>query len=122
MHPSRNQALFGQDDKRLKYSVDSFDPRIHFALNCGAKVIINQLYSFKINLIQNLKGCPPIAFYTAENLVRGLNLATVNFVTSETKINFELKTVESSRLFLWYKLDFVNAENEVDQNEQLIKY
>lgn len=38
-HPSRpDEPFFGQNDPRLKFVVKNFDPRIHFALNCGAKV------------------------------------------------------------------------------------
>ena len=37
-HPSRNESSFQSNDARLKYVVKKFDPRIHFALNCGAKV------------------------------------------------------------------------------------
>lgn len=37
-HPTRNESLFKQSDDRIRFVVKNFDPRIHFALNCGAKV------------------------------------------------------------------------------------
>lgn len=51
-HPSRNEPLFKQDDERLKFCLKKFDPRIHFALNCGAKVIL--LYSHYKDLLNRL--------------------------------------------------------------------
>ena len=38
IHPGKNKVFFSDDDPRKRYSVKNFDPRIHFALNCGAKV------------------------------------------------------------------------------------
>ena len=38
VHPTSKVVFFDADDERLKLSVKSFDCRIHFALNCGAKV------------------------------------------------------------------------------------
>jgi hypothetical protein len=37
-HPSTQQRPFHKDDPRLAYTVP-LDPRIHFALVCGAKVL-----------------------------------------------------------------------------------
>lgn len=37
-HPSKFISFFKPEDERLKFVVKNFDPRIHFALNCGAKV------------------------------------------------------------------------------------
>lgn len=101
IHPGRKAALFDENDARKKYAVKNFDPRIHFALNCGAK------------------GCPPISFYTIDNLNRGLEMATSNFVSSETKVNIEDKSVELSKLFLWYKTDFTGGQ---DDDSLLIEY
>ena len=39
-HPSSPSPLFGESDPRLLYSVKNIDPRIHFALVCGAKVCL----------------------------------------------------------------------------------
>lgn len=54
------------------------------------------------------KSCPPISFYTLENLERGLDLAAQNYITNETSVDVAKKTVEISKLLLWYREDFVN--------------
>ena len=48
-HPKDGKPMFN-DDKRKKLMVESLDPRIHFALNCGAA------------------SCPPIRIYQKEKL------------------------------------------------------
>ena len=37
-HPSTGLCCFKESDPRLKYTMKVLDPRIHFALVCGAKV------------------------------------------------------------------------------------
>ena len=37
VHPTSKRIFFEQNDSRYKYRVNNFDPRIHFALNCGAQ-------------------------------------------------------------------------------------
>ncbi|XP_045608245.1 uncharacterized protein [Procambarus clarkii] len=37
-HPSTGSPVLPAGDPRLQYSVRHLDPRVHFALNCGAKV------------------------------------------------------------------------------------
>lgn len=69
-------------------AVDKLDPRIHFALNCGAE------------------SCPPIAFYKKEKLDQQLDLASQSFLESETDLYPEEKEVHTSRLLLWYRADF----------------
>jgi hypothetical protein len=69
-------------------ALKEIDYRIHFALNCGAK------------------SCPPIAFYTNENIDKQLDQATYSFLESETKIDSATKTVTTSKLLFWYQGDF----------------
>lgn len=69
-------------------AVDKMDPRIHFALNCGAK------------------SCPPIAFYTPEKINQQLEVATQAFLENETKVFPEKREIHASRLLLWYQGDF----------------
>jgi hypothetical protein len=71
-----------------KLAVEVLDYRIHFAMNCGAK------------------SCPPIAFYTADNLERQLELATLTFLTGETDIKEQAKEAHVTRLFQWFLKDF----------------
>lgn len=92
VHPANGKHQFDKNDPRKKLSVKHVDCRIHFALNCGAL------------------SCPPISFYTLENLDRGLALAAQNYLTNETKIDMATKTVELSKLLLWYREDFVYTE------------
>ena len=44
-HPSKGRPQFAEGDARKELSLTELDPRIHFALNCGAK------------------SCPPIRIY-----------------------------------------------------------
>lgn len=78
-----------------RLAVQKIDPRIHFALNCGAK------------------SCPPIAFYKSENLEQQLDLASHSFLESETDLFPEKKEVHTSRLFLWFKADFGGQEGSL---------
>jgi hypothetical protein len=69
-------------------AVDDIDWRIHFALNCGAK------------------SCPPIAFYNSNELNMQLDLATASFLSQESVINEEEKTVAVTKIMFWFKGDF----------------
>lgn len=69
-------------------SVSHIDYRIHFALNCGAK------------------SCPPIAFYTLENIDEQLELSTLSFLEADTQIDETRKSISISQLFKWYLADF----------------
>ncbi|MGB1247571.1 MAG: DUF547 domain-containing protein, partial [Chitinophagales bacterium] len=71
-----------------QFRLDSVDYRIHFALNCGAK------------------GCPPIAFYTPENLEEQLNTATASFLQLETNYNVAENEVTVSKIMQWFNGDF----------------
>lgn len=68
--------------------VEEVDPRIHFALNCGAA------------------SCPPIRFYEVDQLEDQLDLATEVFLESTVSFNNEANTVTITPLFDWYKTDF----------------
>jgi len=70
------------------FVVDELDYRIHFALNCGAK------------------SCPPIAFYHADKIDRQLDIATQNFLESESEYDHENKILHTSTLCKWYLDDF----------------
>lgn len=37
-HPASTKPQFSEGDPRIKYAVKKLDPRIHFALVCGAVV------------------------------------------------------------------------------------
>lgn len=88
--PRRNgkPRQFQSTDPMLELMVDQFDPRIHFALNCGSV------------------SCPPLAFYTAENMNEELALAEESFVAREFLIDHVNKTIHCSEIFIWYRDDF----------------
>eukprot|EP00189_Rhodosorus_marinus_P014078 CAMPEP_0184738004 /NCGR_PEP_ID=MMETSP0315-20130426/756_1 /TAXON_ID=101924 /ORGANISM="Rhodosorus marinus, Strain UTEX LB 2760" /LENGTH=336 /DNA_ID=CAMNT_0027205531 /DNA_START=125 /DNA_END=1132 /DNA_ORIENTATION=+ len=77
---------FSEYDTRLKCAVP-LDPRIHFALNCGAK------------------GCPNLRFYESENLDEALDLATRAFLR-DVYIDEANGMVVVSSIFSWYLGDF----------------
>lgn len=95
-HPSKNGPIFtSPDDPRIKVALETLDPRIHFALNCGAK------------------SCPPIRIYKPENLDRQLNMAAASFCNQDIEVLADKKTVQLSKLLLWYKSDFGQSDRQV---------
>lgn len=71
----------------------AFDPRIHFALVCGAN------------------SCPPVAFYEHKELENQLDLAAGAFVNgSGVRFDEETRTLSLSRIFKWYAADFGGQE------------
>jgi len=78
------------------------DPRIHFALVCGAK------------------GCPPLKsiVYQEDKLEMQLDQKTKSAINNKSFIrpNPEIKKVRVSEIFNWYKSDFIN------DNQTIIQY
>ncbi len=64
------------------------DPRIHFALNCGAI------------------SCPPVRIYDPEKIENQLELATVSFLDSKIVFYADENIVKVSQIFNWYAGDF----------------
>ena len=64
------------------------DPRVHFALNCGAA------------------SCPPIAAYDADSIDAQLDLATRSYLEHGTTYDQAEDVVTVPRLFLWFRGDF----------------
>lgn len=71
-----------------RHRVGRLDPRIHFALNCGAR------------------SCPPLAAYDPEHLDAQLDAAARSYLSSETAVLDGGATVRVPRLLLWYLGDF----------------
>jgi Protein of unknown function, DUF547 len=69
-------------------AVSKIDYRIHFALNCGAK------------------SCPPIAFYSTENIEAQLEMATLSFLENDTDIFNDKKEIHVNRILKWFLGDF----------------
>ncbi|KAF6263701.1 hypothetical protein COO60DRAFT_1635064 [Scenedesmus sp. NREL 46B-D3] len=86
--PRLSKGPFKGDDPRAKHVVQPLDPRIHFALVCGAK------------------SCPPIKLYSAATLEEGLAAAAETFCASDVEIEASAKKVHLSKIFSWYFPDF----------------
>ncbi len=78
---------FGRHDGRRALALDLVDPRIHFAINCGAR------------------SCPPVGTYRASGIDGQLELAARNFVNQEVALDSRGR-VECSKIFKWYRSDF----------------
>lgn len=108
-HPYRFLRPFRGKDSRSEFSVIPPDPRIHFALVCGAR------------------SCPPIGFYEAEQIDFQLQLAATTFINSrQVEILLQERTLLLSKIFKWYKLDFGDSRealietilNSLDEGEK----
>ena len=75
----------GRQERALR--VDTLDPRVHFALNCGAV------------------SCPPIRFYAAAEIDAQLDLATAGYLATDLELKEDGKLIVSG-LFRMYEFDF----------------
>ena len=76
------------NDFESKVRVSKLDPRIHFALNCGAA------------------SCPPIRFYEADKIDQQLDWATQAFLETEAQYEQTANIVRLSEIFRFYIGDF----------------
>lgn len=92
-------APFGKSDPRLKTSQMQVDPRIHFALNCGAK------------------SCPPIKTFSSKNINEELRIATEAYLESDEalQVDEDQGIIRLSSLLKWYSSDFGETLDEVLQ-------
>lgn len=101
-HPSSLSPEFNTDDPRMKFVVWQLDPRIHFALVCGAK------------------SCPAINVYSEDNIEAALDAATRNFCAQEVHIMTDVDEIRLSKIFDWYKRDF--GQTDIDMINWIIPY
>jgi hypothetical protein len=88
-HPVLRLRTFRGDDPRQPAVISEPDPRIHFALNCGAR------------------SCPPIAFYRGDRINDQLELASRGFLqTGGAVVSADHGSLKLSRIFRWYQSDF----------------
>ncbi len=80
------RLLAGSFERR--YRLAEPDPRVHFALNCGAA------------------SCPAIRAYERDRIDEQLTLATRVYLEGEVEYNAESGVARVPRLFLWYRGDF----------------
>lgn len=81
---------FRARDSRLALAVYPVDPRIHFAITCGAQ------------------SCPPVGAYRASALDQQLDLAARNFLNQAVAVDGQGR-VTCSRILEWYAVDFEAA-------------
>lgn len=81
------QPSFAQSDARRQCALPTVDPRIHFALNCGAM------------------SCPPVRFYDAHNLDQALDSATRSYL-QDLLVDVHARTITLPKLLHWYQADF----------------
>ena len=93
-HPYLPFPQFAMDDPRLMMSIEDPDPRIHFALVCGAR------------------SCPPISSYGGEDLEQQLDKAAATFINGiGVRHDASEHTLYLSRIFKWYAGDFGGKED-----------
>ncbi|MCT9097753.1 DUF547 domain-containing protein [Haloarchaeobius sp. HME9146] len=76
------------DSFEKMHRVEEPDPRIHFALNCGAA------------------SCPPVAEYTTSGIDEELDRVTASYLHSECDYDEASDVVRVPKLFSWYRGDF----------------
>ncbi len=95
-HPAFPLRPFSTSDLRLRFSVQEFDPRIHFALVCASN------------------SCPPIEFYDPERIDQQLDLAARSFINRRgLELDIEKQEIRLSRIFQWYADDFGKSQEEL---------
>jgi hypothetical protein len=82
---------FGPRDPRRALALAPPDPRVHFALTCGAR------------------SCPPVGVYRASAIDAQLDMAARSFINQEVVLQPD-GVIACSRLFKWYRRDFGHDE------------
>ncbi len=80
-------------DFERRYRLSECDPRIHFALNCGAE------------------SCPAIRFYEPGRIDEQLELATRTYLESTVRYDSDANVVRVPRAFVWFRGDFGGASD-----------
>ena len=93
--PYRLRRPLRASDPRLAVAPSAIDPRIHFALNCGAR------------------SCPPIRAYEPELLDEQLDAATRAYLESETRLEPERRRITLPRLMRLYAADFGDRDEQL---------
>jgi hypothetical protein len=94
--PLRLGRALRPSDARLRGSPGRLDPRIHFALNCGAR------------------SCPPVRSYDADRLDAQLDLATASYLEAESVVDSERRRVTLPRLMRIYRADFGRRREQLE--------
>jgi GH15 family glucan-1,4-alpha-glucosidase len=95
-HPAFPIRPFGLEDPRLRFCIQEFDPRIHFALVCASS------------------SCPPIEFYDPDRIDLQLDIAARSFINRRgVVLDLERKEIGLSKIFQWYAGDFGASQEEL---------
>ncbi|MFN8215129.1 MAG: DUF547 domain-containing protein [Solirubrobacterales bacterium] len=94
--PYHPRAVLRRSDPRLRAAPSRRDPRVHFALNCGAR------------------SCPPVRVYTAAELDSQLELATRAYLQAESRVDAARRQVWLPRLMRLYRADYGDREAQLD--------
>ena len=82
------RRLLRDGDPKLKAAPSRPDPRIHFALNCGAR------------------SCPPVRAYSAEGVDAELDAATLSYMEAESSLDREAGVLTLPGVVKLYRSDF----------------
>lgn len=85
-NPLSGAPPFSPDDPRLAHVISDLDPRIHLAINCGAR------------------SCPPVRRYQGAHIQDQLDAAARGFVGREVTLDNE--RLVASPIFHWFAGDF----------------
>ncbi|KAA8499239.1 Glutaredoxin [Porphyridium purpureum] len=93
--PYHFRTPFGKGDPRAGVALAKAEPRIHFALNCGAH------------------SCPPVKLFTEEGIQEELRIAAIAFCGEDDNVRIDEAGGQLflSRIFDWYSADF--GKNDV---------
>lgn len=94
--PFQVSRALKSSDPRAMSAPSRVDPRIHFALNCGAR------------------SCPPIETYDEQDLDSQLEAATRSYMTQESRVDVEEHRVVLPRLMRLYAGDFGGREDQLN--------
>jgi hypothetical protein len=95
-HPFYPGRHFHPADPRLKWVIEPFDTRIHFALNCASR------------------SCPPIRAYSSEKLDSQLEVAARSYLAANAQILPEENALYLSYIFKWFARDFGGREGIIE--------
>lgn len=94
--PYRPRHMLKGSDPRLAFAPSRLDPRIHFALNCGAR------------------SCPPIRSYEPARLDEQLELSTRAYLEQESEVDPPTRRVTLPRLMRLYRSDFGSRQEQLE--------
>jgi len=94
-----NKSFLRISEFEKQFRLQKLDYRLHFALNCGAV------------------SCPPVAFYDANKLEEQLNMAQLNFLTTDSHYEEATNTLTVSKIFFWFIHDFGGKKGVIEMHK-----